>query len=121
MDSHVNAEARNTNETFMSLLKAIDLGSYSYLRNHPATATAFFAHSSGQLFSVNLWFAYAQKKKQFIQDSYGNKHRDCKKAAMIFLPLRLKAATQSGRSRSFRNWNVYIKPAAKPFFIYTYT
>lgn len=55
MDSHVNAEVRNTNETFMSLLKAIDLGSYSYnLRNHPATATAFFAYGSGQLFSVNL-------------------------------------------------------------------
>lgn len=54
MDSHVISEARNTNETFMSLLKAIDLGSYSYnLRNHPASATAFFAHSSGQ-FSVNL-------------------------------------------------------------------
>lgn len=67
LDSHVNAEARNTNETFMSLLKAIDLGSYSYnLRNHPATAMAFFSHSSGQLFTVNLWFAYAQKKKQFI-------------------------------------------------------
>lgn len=30
MDSHVNAEVRNTNETFMSLLKAIDLGFYSY-------------------------------------------------------------------------------------------
>lgn len=67
MDSHVNAKARNTNETFMTLLKAIDLGSYSCnLRNHPATATAFFAHSSGQLFNVNLWFAYVQKKKLFI-------------------------------------------------------
>jgi len=51
----------------MSLLKAIDLGSYSYnLRNQPATATAFFARSSGQLFNINLRFAYAQKIKQFI-------------------------------------------------------
>lgn len=50
-----SAEARNTNETFMSLLKAIDLGSYSCnLRNYPAIATACFAHSSGQLLNVNL-------------------------------------------------------------------
>lgn len=116
MDSHVNAEVRNTNETFMSLLKAIDLGFYSYNLTLPLLLLSLLTAQVN--YSVLTFDLLMHKKRSNLyRTAMETKHRDCRKAAMIFLTLRLKATTQSRRSRSFRNWNVCIKAAAKPFFI----